>query len=279
MRRLFYFILSHSIFIALCASALSFQTGLLAGTSFKPYLLGFIFFATLCGYNAYWLISRYSFSSITLRSLFDGARSSIIVFISALVGTLFCYFQLNLVFTNLAIAVVLFVLYLLPILPFKNLVWIKCLGFLKTILLALAWTIITTIIPLQVTLWSMKPLVSLLFIHRLLFMLLLCIIFDSRDVAIDKIRGLHSMATVFNPLLIHILIIFIFTAYLSVNYFMLEKGIGIAYFISLSLIGLITLIMYILSLQKRGYLFYYFGVDGLMFFSAILTGFSRFFEH
>jgi hypothetical protein len=98
-------------------------------------------------------------------------------------------------------------------------------------------------------------------------------------VAIDKIRGLHSMATVFNPLLIHILIIFIFTAYLSVNYFMLEKGIGIAYFISLSLIGLITLIMYILSLQKRGYLFYYFGVDGLMFFSAILTGFSRFFEH
>ena len=279
MRRLFYFILSHSIFIAFCASALSFQTGLLARISVNCYLLGFIFFATLCGYNAYWLISRYSFSSITLRSLFVAASSSIFVFISALVGTLFCYFQLNFVFINLAIAVILFVLYLLPILPFKNLGWIKSVGILKTILLAFAWTIITTLIPLQVPLWSMKPLISLLFIHRLLFMLLLCIIFDSRDLAIDKIRGLHSMATVFNPLLIHILIVFIFTGYMSVNYFMLEEGIGIAHFISLSFIGLITLIMYILSLQKRGYLFYYFGVDGLMFFSTILTGFSRFFEH
>jgi hypothetical protein len=279
MRRLFYFILSHSIFIAFCSSALSFQTGLLARISINPYLLGFIFFATLCGYNAYWLISRYSFSSITLRSLFVAASSSIFVFISALVGTLFCYFQLNFVFINLAIAVILFVLYLLPILPFKNLGWIKSVGILKTILLAFAWTIITTLIPLQVTLWSMKPLISLLFIHRLLFMLLLCIIFDSRDSAIDKIRGLHSMATVFNPLLIHILIVFIFTGYMSVNYFMLEEGIGIAHFISLSFIGLITLIMYILSLQKRGYLFYYFGVDGLMFFSTILTGLIEYFEH
>ncbi len=279
MRRLFYFILSHSIFIAFCASALSFQTGLLARISVNCYLLGFIFFATLCGYNAYWLISRYSFSSFTLRSLFVAASSSIFVFISALVGTLFCYFQLNFVFINLAIAVILFVLYLLPILPFKNLGWIKSVGILKTILLAFAWTIITTLIPLQVPLWSMKPLISLLFIHRLLFMLLLCIIFDSRDSAIDKIRGLHSMATVFNPLLIHILIVFIFTGYMSVNYFMLEEGIGIAHFISLSFIGLITLIMYILSLQKRGYLFYYFGVDGLMFFSTILTGLIEYFEH
>jgi hypothetical protein len=54
-------------------------------------------------------------------------------------------------------------------------------------------------------------------------------------------------------------------------------GIGMANFFSLSLIGLIALIMYFFSLQNRGYLFYYFGVDGLMFFSAILTWLSEYF--
>ncbi len=279
MKRLFYFILSHSIFIALCASALSFQTGLLTGISTNPYLLSFIFFGTLGGYNAYWLISRFSFSSSkSLRLLISSSRISLFVIILALVGMLLCYLQLNLFFSSLTIVVILFIFYLLPILPFKNLDWIKRFGFLKTVLLAFTWTVITTLIPLQVPIWKMEPLVTLLFIHRFLFMMLLCIIFDRRDAAIDKIRGLQSMATFLNPLKLHFLFGFIFIGYLIVNYFMRFYGIGIANFISLSLIGLITLIVYFFSLQKRGYLFYYFGVDGLMFFSAILTWLSEFFK-
>lgn len=195
----------------------------------------------------------------------------------ALVGMLFCYLQLNLFFSNLSIAVILFIFYLLPILPFKNSDWVKRVGFLKTVLLAFTWTIITTLIPLQVTIWKMEPLVTLVFIHRFLFMMLLCIIFDRRDAAIDKIRGLQSVATFLNPLKLHFLIGFIFISYLIINYFMKVYGIGMAHLISLSLIGLIALIMYFFSLQKRGYLFYYFGVDGLMFFSAILTWLSEYF--
>jgi len=277
MRRLFYFILSHSFFIALCASALSFQTGQLIGISVNPYLLSFIFFGTLCGYNAYWLISRFSFSSSnSIRLFISGSRISLFVFILALVGILFCYLQLNLIFSNLSIAVILFIFYLLPILPFKNSDWVKKVGFLKTVLLAFTWTIITTLIPLQVSIWKMEPLVRLVFIHRLLFMMLLCIIFDRRDAAIDKIRGLQSMATFLNPLKLHFLIGFIFISYLIVNYFMKAYGIGMTHLISLSLIGLIALIMYFFSMQNRGYLFYYFGVDGLMFLSAILTWLSEF---
>ena len=41
--------------------------------------------------------------------------------------------------------------------------------------------------------------------------------------------------------------------------------------IALSVVGVVTLFVYIGSLQKRGYLYYYFIVDGMMFFSALLT--------
>ena len=41
-------------------------------------------------------------------------------------------------------------------------------------------------------------------------MLMLCIIFDNRDKAMDKIRGLHSLATVLKPGQMLLLIVGIF---------------------------------------------------------------------
>jgi hypothetical protein len=272
MRRFFHFILSHSIFIAFCAAALSFQTGQLIGIAVTSFLLGFIFFAVLVGYNGYWLISRYSFSSNhSVRSLFATTPYSFLVLISAFGGMLFCFSQIHWILSNMIISGILFGLYLLPILPFKELAWIRRIGFMKTVLLAFTWAIITTLVPLQVPIWSMGALASLIFIGRFLFMLLLCIIFDKRDAAVDKIRGLHSLATAFNPIVLHFLIAFIFMGYCSINYFIKGYGVGNAQVISLEVIGLVTLLVYVFSLQKRGYFFYYFGVDGLMFFSALLT--------
>ncbi len=272
MRRLFQFILSHSIFIAFCAAALSFQTGQLMGIAVSGYLLSFIFFGVLAGYNAYWLISRYSFSSThSFRSLFATSPYSFFVLISALLGMLFCLIYFYWVLSNMLIAGILFVLYLLPILPFKQLKWIRRIGFLKTVLLAFTWALITTLIPLQVPIWAMGSLASLVFIGRFLFMLLLCIIFDKRDEGVDKIRGLQSLATLFRPLILHFLIAVIFIGYIFINYCMKGYGVKIVQVIALTMIGLVTLIMYIVSMQKKGYLFYYFGVDGLMFFSAFLT--------
>ena len=97
---------------------------------------------------------------------------------------------------------------------------------------------------------------GLIFIGRFLFMLLLCIIFDNRDVAVDKIRGLQSLATAFNPIVLHFLIAFIFMGYCSINYFIKGYGVKTDQVIALDLIGLVSLIMYVVSLQKRGYFFY-----------------------
>lgn len=272
MRRLFHFILSHSLFIAFCAAALSFQTGQLVRIEVDFHLISFIFFGVLAGYNSYWLISRYSFSvNQSLRSLISTARYSFLVLILAFLGMLFCFTRLQFVLVNMVLSGLLFGLYLLPVMPFKQLEWIRKIGFLKTVLLAFAWTIITTLIPLQVSIGSMDPLVSLVFFSRFLFMLLLCIIFDKRDITVDKIRGLQSLATVVKPVFLHLLIVFIFAGYMGVNYFLGEYGVKYTQTVSLSLIGFISLILYFVSLQKRGYFFYYFGVDGLMFFSALFT--------
>ena len=65
-----HFILSHSIFIAVCAVALAFQTAQLRHFTNSVFVYGFIFFATLCSYNFYWILSRFSFAeNVTITGL------------------------------------------------------------------------------------------------------------------------------------------------------------------------------------------------------------------
>ncbi|MEP7110596.1 MAG: hypothetical protein ABI760_21565 [Ferruginibacter sp.] len=273
MKWLFHFILSHSIFIAFCAAALSLQTLQLLSLRFNVYLLAFIFFATLCGYNCYWMVSRFSFNGhTTLIPFLRKSVSGVFMLLSAVAGMLFSMTHLHLVRYNILLTFILFCLYAIPVMPIKQLHFIRKAGFLKTILLAFTWSIVTILIPLQVSFREMGHAALLIFINRFLFMLMLCIIFDKRDAAVDKIRGLQSLATVIKPLLLHCLFGLIFISYTWITYTMKAYGVTMLQVAALIGTGLITLCAYIGSLQKRGYLYYYFLVDGLMFLSALLTG-------
>ena len=109
-----------------------------------------------------------------------------------------------------------------------------------------------------------------------LFMLMLCIIFDNRDKAIDKMRGLHSLATDLKPAVLKILIYFIFVVLFTSNFFYKDYGITFYQSIALQISTLALLIVYFYSAKKRSYLFYYFIVDGLMLFSALATLHSQY---
>ncbi len=279
MNRVFHFILSHSIFISLCAAALSLQTLQLLSLPVNSFLLAFIFFATLFAYNAYWVVSRYSYNRhIPFNSFLKKCVSSILVMFIAMVGLLYCMGKLHLVMYNIMLTFVLFCVYVMPVLPFKRLHFTRKAGYLKTVLLAISWTVVTILIPLQIPFFKMGADALLLFINRFLLMLLLCIIFDKRDAAIDKMRGLQSLATNINPRLLHYLMGFIFTAYILVSYSMQSYGVSMPEVAALILTGLVTLFVYISSLKKKGYLFYYFLVDGMMFLSALLTGLAGLFR-
>ncbi len=272
MKWIFHFILSHSIFVAFCAAALSLQTLQLLSLPTDEYLLALIFFAALGGYNAYWILSSYSFNRhITFRLFFKKRISSYVVLIAALTGMLYCLAHLHLFMYNLVIASLLLAVYSLPVTPFSRLHSLLKIGMLKTIILALAWTIVTTMVPLQISILSMGHTALLIFISRFLFMLMLCIIFDKRDAAVDKLRGLQSLATAIKPVVLHYLIGFIFIGYMLTSYFMLAHQVSLALVIALMVAGLMTIFVYVSSFKKRGYFFYYFLVDGLMFLSALLT--------
>ena len=272
MKGLFHFILSHSIFISFCAAALGLQTLLLLSQPVNNYLLACIFFATLSGYNAYWITSKLSFNRYSSFSSFlRSNRSSLVVLLTAVAGMLFCFSHLHLVMYNIIITFIFLALYAVPLIPLRQLHFTRKAGFVKTILLALAWTMATILIPLQIAVTEMPTEAILVFLIRFLFMLMLCIIFDKRDAAIDKIRGLQSLATDISAALLNYLMGFIFLVYMLASYALKFYGITMQHIAALILTGICGLLVYIGSFKKREYIFYYFLVDGLMFLSGLLT--------
>jgi hypothetical protein len=272
MKALFHFILSHSIFISFCAAALALQTLLLLSHPVNNYLIAFIFFATLSGYNAYWITSKVSFNNYaSLPSFVKSNTSSLVVIAVALAGMLFCFEHLRLVMYNIIITLVFLCLYAVPLVPLKQLRFTRKAGFLKTVLLALAWTMATVLIPLQISVTQMGTAPLLIFINRFLFMLMLCIIFDKRDATIDKIRGLQSLATDMRPALINYIMGIVLVAYILATCMLGFYGVDLLNIAALFCMAGLTLWAYINSFKRTDYIFYYFIVDGLMFLSGLLT--------
>lgn len=268
-----HFILSHSIFIAFCAVALAFQTAQLLHISHSVFVYGFIFSATLCSYNFYWLLSKFSFvenPSITGLVKKEFIAVSLLAFSAA--GMLFCIWHSAIPVNYVVSAVLLTIIYSMPLLPFTFFLFAGRGGVLKTILLAITWTYVTAFIPMQKSYMMLNNADLFIITLRFMFMLILCIIFDSRDIAVDKIRGLRSLATDLNPKALRYLIYTIFACLFAGNFFSGYYGLTIYQSIALQTSAISLLVVYFYSTKKRGYYFYYFMVDGLMLFSALTTG-------
>ncbi len=270
-----YFILSHSIFIAVCAVSLVFQTALLLHIHLPLALYGFIFFATIGGYNTYWLLSKYGFNrNLSVLQLIREETGHVIILGIAWIGIILFYAQHIIHFKVILPAVLLIILYSLPLLPVKLFKIIRKPGFLKTTLLAFTWSYVTVIIPLGKSLIDINNTEYFLLSRRFLFMLMLCIIFDSRDIQMDKIRGLHSLATDVTAKTLKWIIFCIFALLFATNFLSNQFGLTFTQSLSLQISTIALLLVYFLSTKKRGYLFYYFLVDGMMLFSSLLTYFA-----
>lgn len=268
----FQFILSHSIFVAICAVALAFQTSQLLHLDDSFFLYGFIFFATLSSYNFYWLLSKFSFKEKTVAATFlKNELTGFTLFIVSSLGMFFCLSRSGIPLPAVITAVLLTVVYSIPLLPFTFLQFTRKAGVLKTILLAFTWAYVTAFLPMQKS-WLLLTNADLFIIsRRFLFMLMLCIIFDNRDRTVDKIRGLHSLATDIRPATLRALIYLVFAVLFTTNFFYRAYGISLNQSIALQVSTTALLVVYFFSTRKQGYLFYYFLVDGLMLFSALAT--------
>ncbi|MCY7291204.1 MAG: hypothetical protein LH615_03385 [Ferruginibacter sp.] len=270
--RVLYFILSHSIFIAVCAVALTFQTTLLLKANINLFVYGFIFFATLCSYNFYWIVSKASFTkTANIYTFLKKEKTGLLILSIAAVGVLCCFIKSRLPLEFILTSLLLTFLYVLPLLPFKPFYLMRKAGVLKTFLLAFTWACVTVFIPLQKSYLLLSNADLFVFTRRFLFMLMLCIIFDNRDKAVDKIRGLQSLATVLKPAHLRIFIFLIFITLFVTNFLYGYYGITFSQSVALHVSTVALLAVYFYSLKKRSYLFYYFFVDGMMLFSAIAT--------
>src|SRR5690606_14002425 len=88
-------------------------------------------------------------------------------------------------FVILALLGCIAVLYSFPFLPFGKKRRIKDYGFLKIITLALLWTLVTVWFPANR--WEIDHgLFTLVLAKRFVFMFVLCLMFDVRDIPIDS---------------------------------------------------------------------------------------------
>jgi len=270
--RWLHFILSHSIFIAFCAVGLTYQTILLNNLFVDKWLLGFVFFATLLSYNFYWLLSKKIFGNVFYKpNFFKKEQYKIIALIIYLGAVVVCYLQSMLIPLLVLPAIVLNMFYALPLLPLNYLNGLRKIGVLKTIILAFTWMYVTAYLPLLKPINELTNVEIYVLLNRFMFMFLLCIMFDSRDSQLDKIKGLHSIATDIKTSCLKILVAILFVVLACTISLLLSLDFDTKFIISLIITFFATLVLYFLAQKKQGYLFYYFFVDGLMLFSSILT--------
>ncbi len=267
------FILSHSIFVALCAVALCYQTYIVLPVKPDARLYGFVFFATLCSYNFYWLAGKFHYRrQKSLIAFFKANTSYLSVFLFASVATFYLALKLTYLFPWMLVAALLTFIYSTPLWnEYAKSVAAKT-GFFKTILLSLTWALVTVIFPAQELLQTDKTLiVILLFIARFFLMLMLCLIFDMRDIHLDKMHGLHSLATDVSRYWLQVIMISAFCIYVVAGVFVRKSLVDNRQLIAHLVTGIIVWIVYRQSTKKQGYLFYYFLVDGLMLIAALIT--------
>ena len=162
--------------------------------------------------------------------------------VSGAAGLLLFFNQSHIYFRNACIAFLLTFLYSVPLLPLNKLAFLRKAGFVKTILLAFTWAYVTAYLPLAHVFLHNTTEGCLFISNRFLFMLVLCIIFDNRDIAVDKIRGLHSLSTDVKPFVMQLIVLTCFVLLVVINLFFYKyQGIsddGFATFNSNYLIGL-----------------------------------------
>jgi 4-hydroxybenzoate polyprenyltransferase len=184
-------------------------------------------------------------------------------------GALYFFIVGKIYFPLILVSILLTLLYSLPLWPFSFSKKIQQLGFVKTILLAFTWAFVTVMLPLSNIKMVNNETITL-FVIRFLFMLMLCIIFDKRDVAVDKIRGLQTLATRMDAKKIQQLYILLLVAYLFTSFYFFKED-DFTAFIQPIIVAFILWFAYRKSLVARGYLFYYFFIDGLMLVSLLAT--------
>lgn len=181
LKAAFNFYLDSSIHVALAVVALVYVTVFEYELTIDINLVGFIFFGTISGYNfvKYAGVARFHHRSLTsmLRAI---QLFSLLAFITLLY---FLYQLPQSLYWYLAIPAMATFLYAVPIIRRKTL---RMFSGLKIFVVALVWAVVTVLIPWLAQMEPINTDVWLTFSQRLLFVVVITIPFEIRDLKYDQ---------------------------------------------------------------------------------------------
>ncbi len=128
----------------------------------------------------------------------------------------------------------------------------------------------TTILPVIIGKVNWTIDIILFITGRFFFIYAICILFDYRDRKDDKAAGIRSMITYFSEKGINILFTSSLLIYTIVSLLLLNYNYSIKSIIFLLIPGVITAALYNYAKRNLDDFFFYFILDGLMMFSALL---------
>jgi len=267
------FILFSSIFIAVCAVAMCIQTNLLLHLPLNTFsFYCFVFGATLVQYNLHYLVKTTAVKNS--QRLAWSLKNKIVH--KALLGIgvaliLFSFFSFRLHhFVVLSVLGAIAFLYTFPVIPFSGKKRIKDYGFLKIITLALLWTLVTVWFPVNSFPFE-KNIFLFIFLKRFVFLFVLCLVFDIRDIEVDRKENIKTLAVFLGKKKSYFTVYVVLTGFIILSFLQFfyfdDTGILIAMLLS----GTATFFAIEFTKKANSDFIYLAGIDGMMLLQAMLV--------
>ncbi|RYY88686.1 MAG: hypothetical protein EOO15_08275 [Chitinophagaceae bacterium] len=259
-----------SVFIALCAVAMTASALYFYGLPADWLLLAFVFSGTLCSYNFHWMLTPalYGENSKAAWSFRHKKLHAFLFVLSGIVSA-YCVVLLRAHWPWLLLTAFITFLYSAPKIPLRPFTWLRQVAVGKTAFLALAWTHIPFILPLLLSGSSWRIEDHLLIFNRFYLIYPICILFDRRDRESDRKEGIRSLVTQLPDAGIARLFAGAMVAFFG-------SLAGLSYYHPhfwtiawLGLPGFLLVFLYRSALRERSDYFYYFVLDGLMALSSV----------
>lgn len=265
-------IINSNIFIALAAVLLTLSTQVQLGLEVHSHkYLYLIFFATLLEYNFHKLVVIWKNDEEYKNKKYDWVKANLKFFYTLIFISLGAF--LFFVFTSKVEVVIAFLIFgsvtFFYSQPFLNLFNIRSIPYMKVFIIAIIWSLTTSILPLIYSHNHINENDILIIIERIFFLLAITIPFDIRDIEQDNLAGIRTFGTKFGKEKAYKL------AYISIIIFL---GISIYHYhsqfyilIAMLISGLSTM-FFLHNKSIRETQYYYYGVlDGTMFLQGLLV--------
>jgi 4-hydroxybenzoate polyprenyltransferase len=269
---LFDFFIFSSIYIALCAVLMVYQTHqLLLQTKPSFNFLAFVFFSTICSYNFHWYLTPRSVtSSQRIKWAHQHKGWHLILYIMGLTGSAVYFFTISKHWMALASGAFVTFLYSAPKIPQTFFKALKKIAIGKTVFLSFVWMYVTTVLPIIISGENWRTDFILFALSRLFLIYAICILFDYRDREDDKNDGIKSMITLLSENGINILFFISLLFFAASTVCLYKYNYSLLIIFILLIPGIIVGALFNYSKNNFSDYLYYFILDGLMMFSGLL---------